>query len=44
MLSMGIFPERLKYAENKLPFKVGCKENPLNYRPISLMTSFSKNV
>jgi hypothetical protein len=42
MLSMGIFPERLKYAEIKPLFKEGCKKDPLNYRPISLLTSFSK--
>jgi hypothetical protein len=42
MLSMGIFPERLKYAKIKPLFKEGCKRDPLNYRPISLLTSFSK--
>jgi hypothetical protein len=42
MLSMGIFPERLKYAEIKPLYKEGCKKDPLNYRPISLLTSFSK--
>jgi hypothetical protein len=39
---MGIFPERLKYGEIKPLFKEGCKKDPLNYRPISLLTSFSK--
>jgi Notch-like protein len=42
MLSMGIFAERLKYAEIKPFFKEGCKRDSLNYRPISLLTSFSK--
>ena len=42
MLSSGIFPDRLKYAEIKPLFKDGCKNDPSNYRPISLLTSFSK--
>jgi hypothetical protein len=42
MLSSGIFPDRLKYAEIKPLFKDGCKNDPSNYRPISLSTSFSK--
>jgi hypothetical protein len=42
MLYMGIFPGRLKYAEIKPFFKEGRKRDPLNYRPISLLTSFSK--
>jgi hypothetical protein len=42
MLSSGIFPEKLNYAELKPLFKVGCKSDPSNYRPISLLTSFSK--
>jgi hypothetical protein len=43
MLSTGIFPDRLKYAEIKPQFKDGCKNDPLNYRPISLLITFSKN-
>jgi hypothetical protein len=43
MLSLGIFPDRLKYAEIKPLFKDGCKNDPSNYRPISLLTTFSKN-
>jgi Notch-like protein len=41
MLS-GTFPTRLKYATVKLLLKKGNKENISNYRPISLLTSFSK--
>jgi hypothetical protein len=42
MLFSGNFPDRLKYAEVKPLFKNGEKNNPSNYRPISLLTSFSK--
>jgi hypothetical protein len=42
MLSSGIFSDWLKYAEIKPLFKDGCKNDPSNYRPISLLTSFSK--
>jgi hypothetical protein len=41
MLS-GIFPTRLKCAQIVPIFKKGDKEQPTNYRPISLLTSFSK--
>jgi len=41
MLS-GTFPTRLKYAIVKPLLKKGDKENVANYRPISLLTSFSK--
>jgi hypothetical protein len=41
MLS-GTFPTRLKYAIVKPLFKKGNKEKVANYRPISLLTSFSK--
>jgi hypothetical protein len=41
MLS-GIFPAWLKYAQIVPVFKKGDKEQPTNYRPISLLTSFSK--
>jgi hypothetical protein len=40
MLS-GTFPTRLKYATVK-PLKKGDKENITNYRPVSLLTLFSK--
>jgi len=38
----GTFPTRLKYATVKPLLKKGDKENVANYRPISLLTSFSK--
>jgi hypothetical protein len=41
-LSQGIFPERLKYSEIRPLFKKGGKSNISNYRPISLLSSFSK--
>jgi len=41
-LSLGIFPDRLKYSEIKPLFKKGDKHNISNYRPISILTSFSK--
>jgi len=41
MLS-GTFPTRLKYVIVKPLLKKGDKENVANYRPVSLLTSFSK--
>ena len=41
-LSSGIFPDRLKYSEIKPLFKKGDKLNISNYRPISVLSSFSK--
>jgi hypothetical protein len=41
-ISSGIFPERLKYSIIKPLYKKGGKTYPSNYRPISLLTSFSK--
>ena len=38
----GIFPTRLKYATIKPIFKNGDKKNVANYRPISILPSFSK--
>jgi Notch-like protein len=38
----GIFPDRLKFAIVKPLFKKGKTHNISNYRPISLLTSFSK--
>ena len=38
----GTFPTTLKYAILKPLLKKGDKENVTNYRPISLLTSFSK--
>jgi hypothetical protein len=42
MISTGIFPTRLKFAEIKPLYKKGEMANISNYRPISLLTSFSK--
>jgi hypothetical protein len=41
-LSSGVFPERLKYSTIKPIYKHGDKLNMSNYRPISILTSFSK--
>ena len=38
----GNFPERLKYSEIKPLYKKGEKNQITNYRPISLLTAFSK--
>jgi len=38
----GIFPTRLKYATIKPIFKNGDKKNVANYRPVSVLPSFSK--
>jgi hypothetical protein len=42
MLLSGNSPDRSKYAEVKPLFKNGDKTDPSNYRPISILTSFSK--
>ena len=42
VLSSGIFPHRLKYSEVKPIFKKGSTTEFSNYRPISLLNSFSK--
>jgi hypothetical protein len=42
MLSSGVFPRRLKFAEVKPIYKKGDKNSASNDRPISLLTSFSK--
>ncbi len=41
-LELGIFPSRLKYSTVKPIFKTGDRLNIANYRPISLLISFSK--
>jgi len=41
-ISTGIFPERLKYSIVNPVYKKGDKTSPANYRPISLLTAFSK--
>jgi hypothetical protein len=42
MISTGIFPTRLKFAEIKPLYRKGEMANISNYRSISLLTSFSK--
>jgi hypothetical protein len=42
MIFSGIFPMRLKFLEIKPVFKKGDKNETSNYRPVSLLTSFSK--
>jgi hypothetical protein len=42
ILSTGIFPDRLKFAEVKPLYKDGNTLDFSNYRPVSLLTSFSK--
>jgi len=44
VLSTGVFLDRLKYSEIKPLFKEGDKTGISNYRPIFLLTSFSKIV
>jgi hypothetical protein len=41
-LSTGIFPARLKYSQIHPIHKKGDEVNISNYRPISVLTSFSK--
>ena len=41
-LYSGVFPKRLKYAIIKPVYKKGDKFLAKNYRPVSLLTSFSK--
>jgi hypothetical protein len=41
ILSSGIFPDRLKYSIVIPVYKRGDKNNVSNYRPISLLQSFS---
>jgi hypothetical protein len=42
MLREGVFPDRLKYAIIRPLYKSGDKCDVSNYRPISLLTTFSK--
>jgi hypothetical protein len=44
VLSSGVFPDRLKYDRVKLLFRKDSKQDISNYRPISLLNSFSKNL
>jgi Notch-like protein len=41
-MTTGIFPTRLKYSQIVQIYKKGDKHELTNYRPISLLTSFSK--
>ena len=42
ILSTGVFSDRLKFSEVRPLYKTGDKTEFSNYRPISLLTSFSK--
>jgi len=42
-ISSGTFPDRLKYAVVRPLFKKGDKTKLLNYRPISMLSSFFKS-
>jgi hypothetical protein len=42
MFALGIYPERLRFSLIKSIYKNGDKSAPSNYRPISLLPSFSK--
>ena len=42
LFAQGIYPERLKFSLIKPIYKSGDKSSPLNYRPISLLSTFSK--
>jgi len=41
-ISLGIYPDHLKYAVVQPIFKKGDRSNITNYRPISMLSSFSK--
>jgi hypothetical protein len=41
-ISAGVFPDRMKYSIVTPIFKKGNKSDPVNYRPISVLTSFAK--
>jgi hypothetical protein len=41
-LSLGTYPDRLKYAVVKPLYKTGDRSRFANYRPISLLTAFAK--
>jgi hypothetical protein len=43
MLTQGKYPERLKFSLIKPIYKSGDKSSPSDYRPISLLPTFSKN-
>jgi hypothetical protein len=40
VLFTGIFPDRLKFATVRPPFKKGDKRDIINYRPMSLLPVF----
>ena len=41
-LLTGSFPNKIKIARISPVFKSGKKDDPINYRPISILSSFSK--
>jgi len=42
VLAQGNYPKRLKVSSIKPVYKSGDKSSPSNYRPISLLPTFSK--
>jgi hypothetical protein len=43
-LSIGYFPDQLKIAKVKPLYQKGCETDVANYRPVSLISVFFKNI